>query len=81
MYRNFLELESLLLHAKFQDHRLLVLEQKIFKGFTIYGHGSHLGHVNWTIILIFVPPFPRRLHIKFGFDYSSGFRGKDILNC
>ena len=23
----------------------LVLEKKIFKVFTIYGHGGHLGHV------------------------------------
>ena len=23
----------------------VVLEKKIFKGFTIFGHGGHLGHV------------------------------------
>ena len=33
-----------MLHAKFQD-RLVVLEKKISKVFTIYGHGGHLGHV------------------------------------
>ena len=46
---------------------LLTLEKKIFKCFTIYGHGDHLGHVTWTIYINFCPPFPRRLHIKFGF--------------
>ena len=43
---------------------LLVLEKKIFKCFTIYGHGGHLGHVTWTIYINFRSPFPRRLHIK-----------------
>ena len=40
----------------------LVLEKKIFKVFTIYGHGCHLGHVTWTIYINFRSPFPRRLH-------------------
>ena len=26
----------------------VVLKKKIFKVFTIYGHGGHLGHVTWT---------------------------------
>ena len=43
---------------------LLVLEKKIFKGFTIYRHGGHLGQVTWTIYVNFRSPFPRRLHIK-----------------
>ena len=57
---------------------LLVLEKSSFKVFTIYGHGGHLGHVTWTIYIIFRSPFPRRLHIKFGFDWSSSFRGEDL---
>ena len=28
---------------------LLVLQEKIFEGFTIYGHGDHLGHVPGAI--------------------------------
>ena len=31
----------------------LVREKKIFKGFTIYGHGGHLGHVTSIILTIF----------------------------
>ena len=60
---------------------LLVLEKNIFKVFNIYGHGGHLGHVTWTIYINFPSPFPRRLHIKFGFDWPSGFRGEDVGNC
>ena len=52
----------------------LVLEKKIFKVFTIYGHGDHLGYVTCTIYINFQSPFPRRLHIKFGIDWPSGFR-------
>ena len=63
-----------MLHAKFQDHRT---SGRFLKVFTIYGHGGHLGHVIWTIYINFRSPFPRRLHIKFGFDWQSGFRGED----
>ena len=60
---------------------LLVLEKKIFKVFTIYGHGGHLGHVTWTICINFLFPLPRMLQLKFGFDWPSGFRGEDVYNC
>ena len=64
-----------MLHAKFKIIGHLVLEKKIFKVFTIYGHGGHLGHVTLTIYINFRSPFPRRLHIKFGVDWPSDFRG------
>ena len=68
-----------MLHAKFQDHRTFGSgEEDFFKVFTIYGHGGHLGHVTWTIYTNFCSPFPRRLHIKFGCDWPSGFRGEDV---
>ena len=68
-----------MLHAKFQDHRTSgSMRRRFFKAFTIYGHGGHLGHVTWTIFINFRSPFPRRLHIKFGFDWPSGFRGEDV---
>ena len=68
-----------MLHAKFQDHRTSGSgEEDFFKVFTIYGQGRHLGHVTWTIYINFRSPFPRRLHIKFGFDWPSGFRGEDV---
>ena len=34
--------------------------------------------VTWTIYINFRSPFPRRLHIKFGFDWPSGFSGEDV---
>ena len=42
----------------------------------IYSHGGHLGHVTLTNYINFLSPFPRMLHMKFGFDWPSGFRGE-----
>ena len=68
-----------MLHAKFKNHRTSGSgEEDFLKVFTIYGRGGHLGHVTWTIYTNFGSPFPRRLHIKFGFDWLSGFRGEDF---
>ena len=68
-----------MLDAKFQDHRTPGSgKEGFFKVFTIYRHGGHLGHVTWTIYINFGSPFPMKLHIKFGFDWSSGFRGEDV---
>ena len=68
-----------MLHAKFQDHRTSgSREEDFFKVFTIYWHGGQLGHVTWTTYINFRSPFPRRLHIKFGFDWPIGFRGEDV---
>ena len=68
-----------MLHAKFQDHRTSGSGgEDFFKVFTIYGHDGHLGHVTWTIYINFRSPFPMRFHIKFGFDWPSGFRGEDV---
>ena len=57
---------------------LMVLEKNLFKVFIIYGLGSHLGHVIWTIYIYIRSPFLRMLNIKFGFDWSSGLRGEDV---
>ena len=68
-----------MLRTKFQDHRTSGSgEEDFLKVFTIYGHGGHLGHVTRTIYTNFGSAFPRRLHIKFGFDWPSGFRGEDV---
>ena len=60
----------------FKTLGLPVLE--IFKVFTIYGRGGHLGHVTWTIYINICSPVPRRLHVKFGFDWPSGFSAEDV---
>ena len=48
--------------------------------FSIYRHGGHLSHVTWAIYINFRygNPLLRRLHMKFGFDWPSGFRGEDL---
>ena len=61
-----------MLHSKFREKRPAGSGEEDFsRVFTIYGRGGHLGHV--TIYINFCSPYPRRLHIKFGFDRPSGF--------
>ena len=63
-----------MLHAKFQDHRTFGSgEEDFLRVFTIYGR----GHVTQKRQTNFRSPYPRRLHIKFGFDPESGF-GEDV---
>ena len=68
-----------MLHTKFRGNRSTGSGGEDFlKVFTINGRGGHLGHVTWTIYTNFASPFQRRLHIKFGFDWQSGFGGEDV---
>ena len=60
-----------MLHAKFQDRRTSVSLEEDF--YHIYVRGGHLGHVTLAIYINFCFPFPSRLHMKFGFDWPSGF--------
>ena len=78
IYIFFVELESPMLHAKCQDHRISGSVEEDFKGFTIYGHGGHLDHVTCTIYINFLSHFPRRIHMNFGIDWPVGFRGEDV---
>ena len=36
-------------HVKFQDHRILFLEEKILNVLTVSGRGGYVDHVTWTI--------------------------------
>ena len=68
-----------MLLTKFRENRPAGSgEEDFWRVFTIYGHGGHLGHVTWTIYISLGSPFPRRLHIKFGFDRPSRFREEDV---
>ena len=60
-----------MLHSKFQDRRTYGSGKEVLKVFTIYGHDGHVGHVTWTIYINIRSPFPRRLYIKFGFDWPK----------
>ena len=74
IYINFVELLSLMLHVKFQNRKPSGSgEEDFLKVFAIYSHGGHLGHVTLTIYINFCSPIPRIPHIKFGFDWSSGY--------
>ena len=46
--------------------------------FVIYSHGGHLGHVTMTIYTNYHSLFLMMLHIKFGFDWQSGFKEEDV---
>ena len=68
-----------MLHSKFRRNRPVGSgEEDCRRVFTIYGRGGHLGHVTLMPRTNFRSPYPRRLHIKFGFDWPSDFRGEDV---
>ena len=52
---------------------------RFLKGFTIYGHGGHLCNVTIIVSINFHFLVPESLHIKFGFDWPSGFWEKIVL--
>ena len=75
IYINFVELEYILLHAKFHDHRTIRTICSVGEDFfTINENGGYLAQVTCTIYINFLSHFPRRLHTKFYFDWPSGFR-------
>ena len=53
----------------------------MFKVFTIYGRGGHLGHVTWTIYINFRSRFPRRLHINLALNGQAVSEEKTFENC
>ena len=68
-----------MLHTKFRGNRPAGSGEEDFRTvFTIYGRGGHLGHLTQMPRTNFHSPFPRRLHIKFGFDRASCFRKENI---
>ena len=68
-----------MLHTKFRENRSAGSgDEDFLRVFTIYGRGGHLGHVTQMPRTNFRSPYPRRLHIKFGFDRPSGFREEDV---
>ena len=50
-----------------------VPEKNIFKGFTIYERGCHLGHVTSIMSSDFLFLVPERFHAKFGLDRHGSF--------
>ena len=66
-----------MLHTKFRENRPAGSEEDFLRVLTIYGRGRHLGHVIQMPRSKYRSPYPRRLHIKFGFDWQSRF-GEDL---
>ena len=52
--------------------------EKQIRVLTLYGHGGHLDHVTWIIYINIGTHFLKMIHVKFGFDWQSGFREEDI---
>ena len=68
-----------MLHTKFRENQPAGSgEGDFWRVFTIYGPGGHLGHVTQMPRTKYGSPYPRRLHIKFGFDRPSGFGEEDV---
>ena len=62
-----------MLHTKFPRNQPFGSgEEDFLVFFTIYGHGGHLGHLTRISQSNFRP------HIKFHFDWPSGFREEDL---
>ena len=74
IYTNFVELHSLMFHAKFQNYRPSGSGEEVFFIFFV----PILVYVMWTIYTNFCSPFLRMLHMKFGFDWPRRFRGEDV---
>ena len=68
-----------MLHTKFRGNQPTGSgEEDFLMFFTIYGRGAHLGHATQMLRIKYRSPYPRRLHIKFGFDWQSGFGEEDL---
>ena len=63
-----------MLHTKFRDYRPAGSgEEDFLRVFIIYVRGGHLGHMTSIMSSDFHFPVPESLHIKFNFDWLSGF--------
>ena len=70
-----------MLHTKFRGNKPASSgEEDFWRVFTIYGHGSHLGHVISIMSSNFHFLVPESLHIKFGIDWPNGFWEKQVLS-
>ena len=67
-----------MLHAKFQDHRTSCSGEEDFYGFYHIWAWQPSWSCDLDHYINFRSPFPMRRHIKFGFDWLSGFRGEDV---
>ena len=64
-----------MIHAKVQGHSLIGLV--VHEIFTIYGHGSHYGHVIQLSKVNLSYPLPLMIHMQSGFNWFRVF-GEDV---
>ena len=70
-----------MLHTMFQGHWSTGSgEEDFFKVFTIYGHGSHVGHVTELICINFHSLFSLKLSYEFWFKIAQLFLRKTSFN-
>ena len=68
-----------MLHIKFRENRPACSgEEDFLVVFTTYRCGSHLGHMTQISRTNFRPHYPGMFHIKFHFEWPSGFREEDL---
>ena len=80
IWTNYDGQESSMLHTKFCGNQSTSSgEEDFWRVFTIYGHGGHLGNVTTIVSIYFHFLVPESLHIKFGFDWPSGFWEEPVL--
>ena len=60
-------------HILSRYDELLVLEKKILKIITIYGHGGHFGQVTQLICINFYSHSPVGFHMSFGSKSTEYF--------
>ena len=81
IWTNYDKQESSMLHTKFHGNRSTgSREEDFWRVLTIYGHGSHLGHVTSIMSINYHFLVPESLHVKFGFYWPSGFWEKQVLS-
>ena len=68
-----------MLHTKFQGHWSIRFGDDFLKVFTIYGNGSHVGHVTQLICINFHSHSPLSFHMSFGSKSPNCFCEKQVL--
>ena len=62
-----------MLHTKFRGNWPAGSGEEDLRVFTIYGRGSHLGHVTRIMLINFYFLVPESFHAKFGSEWLSSF--------
>ena len=70
----------MMLPTKFQGHVSIGSGEEVFKVFTIYGNGSHVGHVTQFICINFHSLFSLKLSYEFWFQIAQLFLRKTSFN-